>query len=383
MIVDVVEAWLSEVDRFAGRIGSRFARLEPRERVPRYLSGLTAGLDRRNGWTIAEHAAEVSPDGMQRLLRKADWDVDGVRDDLRDLVVERLGDPGAVLVTDETGFLKKGIRSAGVQRQYSGTAGRRENCQIGVFLAYVSDHGHALIDRDLYLPESWLSDPARCAAAGIPAGTELTTKPRMAIAMLQRALDAAVPFRWFTADEAYGHAKYLRVWLEEHRIRHVVAVQSNDEIVTRDWDSVQAKELVAAVPARRWRRISAGDGAHGQRLYDWVRVEIRPQWDDGHGHWVLARRSISKPDEIAYYVCYAPAHVTLTELVQVAGRRWPVEECFQQAKNEAGLDQYQVRDWRAWYAHITLSMAAHALLAIARNSARNTAKGEPASPGTS
>ena len=381
--MDVVEAWLSEVDRFAGRIGSRFARLEPRERVPRYLSGLTAGLDRRNGWTIAEHAAEVSPDGMQRLLRKADWDVDGVRDDLRDLVVERLGDPGAVLVTDETGFLKKGIRSAGVQRQYSGTAGRRENCQIGVFLAYVSDHGHALIDRDLYLPESWLSDPARCAAAGIPAGTELTTKPRMAIAMLQRALDAAVPFRWFTADEAYGHAKYLRVWLEEHRIRHVVAVQSNDEIVTRDWDSVQAKELVAAVPARRWRRISAGDGAHGQRLYDWVRVEIRPQWDDGHGHWVLARRSISKPDEIAYYVCYAPAHVTLTELVQVAGRRWPVEECFQQAKNEAGLDQYQVRDWRAWYAHITLSMAAHALLAIARNSARNTAKGEPASPGTS
>jgi SRSO17 transposase len=385
--VDVVEAWVSEVDRFVGRIGQRFARSEPRERASRYLSGLTAGLDRRNGWTIAEHAAEVSPDGMQRLLRKADWDVDGVRDDLRDLVVEELGDPDAVLVTDETGFLKKGTRSAGVQRQYSGTAGRRENCQVGVFMAYVSDHGHALIDRDLYLPESWLSDPARCAAAGIPDGTELATKPRMAIAMLQRALDAGVPFGWFTADEAYGHARYLRVWLEEHHIRHVVAVQSNDEVVTRDWDDVQVNHLVAAVPARRWRRISAGDGAHGPRLYDWVRIEIRPAWDGGNGHWVLARRSISKPDEIAYYVCYAPARTTLTQLVRVAGRRWPVEECFQQAKNEAGLDQYQVRDWRAWYAHITLSMAAHALLVITRNSVRESTenvavKGETATAET-
>ena len=181
MCVDVVDAWMAEVDRFVERIGWRFARAEPRERVPLYLGGLTAALERRNGWTIAEHAAEVAPDGMQRLLRKADWDVDGVRDDLRDLVVSRLGDPDAVLVVDETGFLKKGTCSAGVQRQYSGTAGRRENCQIGVFLAYVSDAGHALIDRGLYLPESWLADQARCRAAGIPDGVELTTKPRMAM----------------------------------------------------------------------------------------------------------------------------------------------------------------------------------------------------------
>jgi SRSO17 transposase len=196
----------------------------------------------------------------------------------------------------------------------------------------------------------------------------------MAIAMLQRILHAQVPFGWFTADEAYGHAKYLRVWLQEHRIAHVVAVQSNDDVCTPEAASRRVDELVAALPARKWRRISAGNGAHGLRLYDWARIQIRPVWEGGFGHWVLARRSISDPTEIAYYVCYAAATTTLTCLVRVAGRRWPVEECFQQAKNEAGLDQYQVRDWRAWYAHITLSMAAHALLVIAKSIAT---KGDP------
>lgn len=311
---------------------------------------------------------------MQRLLRNADWDVDGVRDDVRDLVVEHLGEPDAVVVFDDTGFLKKGRRSAGVQRQYSGTAGRTENCQIGVFAAYVSKAGHALIDRQLYLPESWTDDRGRCRAAGIPDEVEFITKPRMVIGMLRRLLDAQVPFGWVTADEAYGQATFLRMWLEEHHIAHVLAVRRNDEVSGRDWQRHRVDALIAALPARKWRRISAGAGAHGQRLYDWARVEIRPVWDNGHGHWVLARRSISDPDEIAYYVCYAPARTTLTQLARIAGRRWPVEECFQQAKNEAGLDHYQVRDWRAWYAHITLSMAAHALLVIAKTLA---VKGEP------
>lgn len=262
-----------------------------------------------------------------------------------------------------------------MQRQYSGTAGRTENCQIGVFLAYVSDAGHALIDRQLYLPESWTGDRDRCAAAGIPEGVEFATKPRMAMVMVQRVLDAGVPFGWFTADELYGHAGYLRTWLEQRRVKHVVAVQSNDEVPLRGgWRSRPAAELVAELPMRKWRRFSVGNGAHGPRLYDWARTQIRPVWDNGFGHWLLARRSISDPTEVAYYVCYAPAATTLTKLARVAGRRWPVEECFQQAKNKAGLDQYQVRDWRAWYAHITLSMAAHALLVIARTLA---AKGDP------
>ena len=303
---------------------------------------------------------------MQRLLRRAEFDVDGVRDDLRDLVVADLADPDAVLVIDDTGFLKKGRRSAGVQRQYSGTAGRTENCQIGVFMAYVGATGHALIDRDLYLPESWTKDRARCRQAGIPDEVAFATKPRIALGMLQRAIDAGVPFRWVTADEVYGQVPYLRLWLEQRQIPYVLATRCDDTAPGRDWREVVCVADLAALPAAKWKRISCGPGAHGQRFYDWARLEVRAEWSHGFGHWVMARRSISDPTDIAYYHCYAPARTTLTRLAQIAGRRWPVEECFQQAKNEAGLDQYQVRDWRAWYAHITLSMATHALLAVAK-----------------
>ena len=225
MVVDVV---LAELDQLHERVAGRFARAEPRARVREYVSGLVAGLERKNGWTLAERAGEGSPDGMQRLLRWADWDIDGVRDDVRDYVVEQLGQPDGVLVLDDTGFVKKGVRSAGVQRQYSGTAGRVENCQIGTFLAYASDRGHALIDRELYLPESWTADRERCRAAGIPDEVEFATKPRQGLAMLDRAIDAGVPFGWVTADEAYGQVKYLRVWLEQHDVAHVLATKCND-----------------------------------------------------------------------------------------------------------------------------------------------------------
>jgi SRSO17 transposase len=231
VVVDVVTA---ELDRVHGRIGGRFTRAEPRARAREYMSGLVAGLERKNGWTLAERSGEVSPDGMQRLLRRADWDVDGVRDDLRDYVVEHLGEREGVLIVDDTGFLKKGRRSAGVQRQYSGTAGRTENCQIGTFLAYAGSRGHALIDRELYLPESWTGDRDRCRAAGVPDEVEFATKPRQAMAMLARAFDAGVPFSWVTADEAYGQVKYLRVWLEEHDAAYVLATKRNDTLITTD-----------------------------------------------------------------------------------------------------------------------------------------------------
>ena len=374
MVVDVVVA---ELDRVHERIADRFTRSEPRARVREYVSGLVAGLERKNGWTLAERAGETCPDGMQRLLRRADWDVDGVRDDVRDYVVEHLGDPQGVLIGDETGFLKKGRRSAGVQRQYSGTAGRTENCQIGTFLAYASVHGHALIDRELYLPESWTGDRDRCRAAGIPDEVEFATKPRQLIAMLARALEAGVPFAWVTADEVYGQAGYLRDWLEERDLAYVLVIRSVDLVTTTDDDRVAAREAIAALPARGWRRLSAGAGAHGPREYDWARIPIRADWRAGRGHWLLARRSLT-PDskgeyEIAYYVCYGPRRSTVVDLAWVAGARWHVEECFQQAKNEAGLDHYQVRSWRAWYAHITLSMLALAWLAVVRAVA---AKGE-------
>jgi SRSO17 transposase len=371
VVVDVV---MDQLDRVHERIADRFTRSEPRNRAREYVSGLVAGLERKNGWTLAEQAGEVSPDGMQRLLRWADWDIDGVRDDVRDYVVEHLGEPGGVLIVDDTGFLKKGTRSAGVQRQYSGTAGRIENCQIGTFLAYASPRGHALIDRELYLPEPWIADQDRCRRAGIPEGTEFETKPRQAMAMLARAFAAKVPFAWVTADEAYGQVKYLRLWLEAHDAAHVLATKVNDTLVTTSGREARADELIANLPVRAWRRLSVGAGAHGPREYDWARVPIRIGWQAGRGHWLLARRSLSDPAEIAYYVCYGPRRSTLLDLAWIAGSRWRIEECFQQAKNEAGLDHYQVRSWRAWYAHITLSMLAHAWLAVSRSVA---IKGEP------
>ncbi|WP_080640771.1 IS701 family transposase [Salinispora arenicola] len=369
-----VDRWYAELDRLHARIGPRFRRSEPRRRARQYLCGLVSGLGRKNGWTLAEQAGDVSPDGMQRLLRWADWDVDAVRDDVRDYVVEHLGDPAGVLIVDDTGFLKKGTRSAGVQRQYSGTAGRTENCQVGTFLAYRSSKGHALIDRQLYLPASWTDDRDRCRAAGIPDDVEFATKVQMARTMLARALDAGVPVGWVTMDEAYGQSKSLRVWLEHQDVGYVVATRRNDDMITTTMGFVRADELIAALPARAWCRLSAGTGAHGPREYWWAWVPVRIGWQPGRGHWLLARRSMTT-GEIAYYVCYGPRRTRLIDLARIAGARWAVEECFQQAKNEAGLDEYQVRDWRAWYAHVTLAMAAHAWLSVARSL---TAKGDPA-----
>lgn len=380
MVLVVMDLVAVELDRLHGRIAGRFGRSEPRARVREYVSGLVAGLERKNGWTLAEHAGETGPDGMQRLLRRADWDVDGVRDDVRDYVVEHLGDDAGVLIVDDTGFVKKGTGSAGVQRQYSGTAGRTENCQIGTFLAYASDRGHALIDRELYLPVSWTDDRGRCRAAGIGDEVEFATKPRQAMAMIGRAIAAGVPFGWVTGDEAYGQVKYLRVRLEDQDAAHVLATKRNDMMITADGFAEgagerRADELIADLPARAWRWLSVGAGAHGPREYDWARIPIRIAWRPGRGHWLLARRSISDPTEIAYYVCYGPRRSGLVDLAWIAGSRWRVEECFAQTKNEAGLDHYQVRTYRAWYAHITLSMLALAWLAAVKAQAT---KGAPA-----
>jgi SRSO17 transposase len=361
----VVELVAGELDRVLERIAGRFGRAEPRARVREYLCGLVAGLERKNGWTLAEHAGEACPDGMQRLLRRASWDVDGVRDDLRGYVVEHLGDPDGVLIADDTGFLKKGIRSAGVQRQYSGTAGRTENCQVGVFLAYASRYGHALIDRELYLPHSWAEDRDRCREAGIPGETEFATKPQLAQAMIRRAVEVGVPFAWFTADETYGQAKWLQAWLEEKDIWYVMAIRRSDTLTMPEGER-RADGLIAAVPSRSWQRIPAGAGAHGPREYHWARIAVRAGHTRGRGHWLLARRSIGDPSEIAYYACYGPRRSSTADLAWTAGSRWHIEECIQQAKGEAGLDHYQVRDWRAWYAHITLSMLALAWLAAGK-----------------
>ena len=360
-----IKDWTAELETLWEKVAPRFGRVEVRHRAGGFLRGLLSAAERKNGWQLAEQAGDTTPDGMQRLLNHARWDPDEVRDDLRDYVVEHLGDPGGVLVVDETGFLKKGTKSAGVQRQYSGTAGRIENCQIGVFLAYASRHGHALVDRELYLPESWTADRLRCREAGIPDHVEFHTKPQLARGMLARALDAGVPVAWVTADSVYGGDGRLRRWLEEQGVAHVLAVNCNQSLVSGLFCFERADQLAARIPAGAWRHLSAGQGAKGERLYAWARVAIRPLREPGRGHWLLVRRSLTS-GELAYYVCYGPAETSLAELVQVAGVRWMVECGFQQGKGEAGLDHYQVRRYQAWYRHVTLSMLAQAFLAVQR-----------------
>ncbi|WP_441248232.1 IS701 family transposase [Kitasatospora sp. McL0602] len=348
------------------RFAHRFARSESRESALAYMRGLLAPLERKNGWTVAEEAGHGGPDRIQRLLNRIDWDPDAVLDDVREYVVEHLADPGGVLIVDDTGFLKKGVRSAGVQRQYSGTAGRTENCQVGVFLAYSSGRGRTLIDRALYLPKSWTDDRERCRTAGIDDGVEFATEVQLARAMVRRAIDDRIPFRWVTADAGYGYSKGWRYELEQADVFHVVATTRHDTVVTRQAMDHRLHDLVADLPRQKWKRRSCGEGAHGLRIYDWARVEVRPWHRPDRRHWVLARRSAADPTKVAYYIAYAPADATLNELIAVAGARWAVEECFQSAKGQCGLDDYQVRRHSGWYRHITLAMAAHAYLTVMR-----------------
>jgi SRSO17 transposase len=298
---------------------------------------------------------------MQHLLSRASWDADGVRDDVRGFVVEHLGDPDAVLVVDETGDVKKGAASAGVQRQYSGTAGRVENCQVAVWLTYAGRGGHTLIDRELYLPESWTADPGRCAAAGIPEDTAFATKPDLALRMIARALDAGASAGWVAGDEVYGGDPGLRAGLEERPVRYVLAVAKNHQVATAA-GAVRADTLTKRLPPRAWQRLSAGPGAKGHRYYDWAWVTIGPG-QPGH-RWMLIRRN-RRTRELAYYRCYAPHWVPLATLVKVAGRRWTAEEDFQASKGLAALDEHQVRRWASWYRWATLAMAALAFLTAA------------------
>jgi SRSO17 transposase len=369
----LVESWQAGLDDLFACFAGRFSRVEPRRRAVAYVRGLLSPLERKNGWTLAEQAGDGSPNGVQALLQSPCWDPHAVRDDVRDYVVEHLRDPDAVLIADETGFIKKGKRSAGVQRQYSGTAGRTENCQIGTFLCYASVKGRALIDRELYLPRSWTEDRARCRAAAVPDAVDFATKPQQARMMLERAIAAGVPFSWFTADEAYGQNPGLRNWLEEQNIPYVMATRRDDEVASGLFTTTRVDALIDTLPASAWKRLSCGDGVQGPRRYDWATIPIRRPFAHGRRGWVLARRSISDPTDIAYYLCYGPRGTRLRELIRVAGTRWAIEESFQTAKNEVGLDHYQVRRYDAWYAHITLAMGAAAFLAATR--AGEAAKG--------
>ena len=360
-----LSGWKRELLRAHGLIAGLFARSEPRARSLAYLQGLLSGCERKNGWQLAEWMEEAAPYRVQHLLDRARWDANAARDQLRDYVLEELSSPEAVLIVDETGFVKKGRHSAGVKRQYTGTAGRIENSQVGVFLCYGSDKGAVLVDRELYIPQEWASDRERRSEAGIPETVEFATKPELARRMIGRALDSGATAAWVAADEVYGHDSKLRRFLEGRQMAYVLAVASDQRLWQSDFMQHRVDAIARSLPTSRWKRLSAGFGSKGERLYDWALVPLSKQ--DGWARALLVRRSIEEKPECAYYLCYAPSgNDTIETLVRVAGERWKIEQAFETAKGECGLDHYEVRHWQGWYRHITLSMLAHAVLSVLR-----------------
>ncbi len=363
-----VWAWASAFAEVERRLHPSFRRSDARQQAMRYLQGLLSPAERKNSWQLAEVVGATNPYGFQHLLGRAEWDADAVRDELHHYVADYFADPEAVVVLDETGFLKKGQKSAGVARQYSGTAGRVENVQIGVFLTYASRRGHTLLDRDLYLPKDWIADRDRCAQVGIPTTRTFQTKPALAKQMLERVFAAQLPVRWVTGDSVYGDDRSLRLWLEEREQAYVLAVSGKD-YVWIGWRQQQVKTLLAQLPETGWERVSAGAGAKGLREYDWLRLPIGSGLQEPGRRWLLVRRNIAAPHDLTAYVVFAPVGTTLDTLVAVAGTRWTVESDFETTKGEVGLDHYEVRSWTGWYRHITLAMWAQAVLTMIRAAA--------------
>src|SRR3954468_4872356 len=367
-VVGAVRAAASGLEVLTSGLREHFRRAAAHRHAVAYVEGLLGNVERKNGWQVAEYGGYEHPRTIQRVLDRSIWDADAVRDDLREQVVEELGDPEGVLVVDETGFLKKGTKSCGVARQYSGTAGRIENCQIGVFLGYASPKGRAGLDRALYLPRDWPTDRARWEGAGVPEGVAFHTKPWLALDMIERALDAGVPARWVVGDSVYGSDGKLRRALEERGQAYALAVKRTEQPTT--WPpygppgQVAVADVAAVLEPDRWQRLSCGDGAQGERLYDWAYVPLRPALADGWVHALVVRRSISDPDELAYYLAYAPTDTSLTAIVQAIGARWTIEEVFELAKQRVGLDEYEVRSWTGWHRHTTLALLALAALVL-------------------
>lgn len=397
MTLEELEQWQEAFEQFHARFANLFERSESREQAKKYLRGLLAHVGRKNSWQLAEVVGDGIPDRMQRLLYRAPWDADAARDRLQQFVIETFGDEEGIGVVDETSFPKAGNKSVGVAKQYCGALGKIENCQVSTVLSYVGRGSHVFLDRRLYLPEAeWIWDRKRRTQAHVPEEVRFETKPEQAVTMLEHAWEAGVPMKGVTGDEVYGDAPRLRETIQTHGRFYVLAVAAN----TRVWTHRPAiqepeaqtggrprrkprlatgaakprmvSEVVAAWPSKRWQRLAVMDGEKGPISYDWACdpvVESRDQLP-GPDVWLLTRRSINKPDELAYYLCYAPSHTSLSTLIWVASSRYTVEQCIKEAKSETGLDEYEVRFWQSWYRHMTLSMMAHAWLASIRAAER-------------
>ncbi len=370
-----VRGWSKQFEQMVDRVGPCFGRHDLRSQAQGYLRGLLGRVDRKNSWQLSEHLGCEKPYGIQRLLGRARWDADEVRDELIRYASQHLIDKKdcGVLIVDETGFLKKGTKSAGVQRQYSGTAGRIENCQIGVFLSLATSRGRALVDRELYLPESWCEDAPRLREAGVPKEVTFATKPQLALKMLRRAFEAGLQPTFVLADEVYGNDSKFRRSLEDCGQPFVVAVSSQQRL----WVNLtqqRVDQIVQSIPRKSWFRKSIADGAKGPRVYDWAAAKFGIPTDTGLVRWLLIRRHI-QTQEHAYYLCAAPPKATAGDLAVAAGQRWAIEVCFETGKQETGLDEYEVRSWDGWYRHITLSMLALAFLSVIRAAAKPPSKG--------
>lgn len=379
-------AWEEELLRFKDRVSAVFGRSELRQTASAFVDGLLSGVERKTGWLLSEQAGLERPYRVQSLLGRSRWSADALRDHVRDYVIEALGDSSGVLVVDDTGFVKKGVHSVGVARQYSGTAGRIENCQIGVFLGYASRYGQSLIDRRLYLPKDWAEDVGLRTKTQIPADTVFATKPAIACDLIAAALDGGVPCAWVLADAAYGSDSRLRRMLEDRRQPYALAVRSNLHLrfLTRG-GLIQTDPvgLADALEADAWATHAAGEGSKGLRLYDWARIPLPWICDEGFERWVLIRRNRREPDNRAYYLVFAPKGTSLAELAGAAGLRWTIEECFQRAKDDLGLDHCEARSWHGWHRHMTMCMAVAAFLAKLAADLRRSAENKPneTSPG--
>ncbi len=355
------------MEELHGRIASRFARSEARQRVRRYMMGLLGRVERKNGWQLAEAIGEKDPRGVQRLLHSAEWEADAVRDDLREYVIEHLGEEETgVLIVDETGFLKKGEKSVGVARQYTGTAGDTVNCQVGVFLAYASKKGAAFIDRVLYLPKVWAHNRERRTEAGVPEDVVFENKVELAKVMLERAFEAGVPAKWVVADSFYGRSHEFREWLEEQGCPYAVMVPKTNA-VPLGGRKKKIEQHVERLPKEAWSEVSpAGDGLSARRPWKWACLDLAADSQKGMRRWLLVRRGSDDPEDPVFHQAYGPEGTPIEELVRVCQGRWAVEECFAEAKGEVGMDHYEVRRWEAWHRYVTLCLLAHAFLAVMR-----------------
>jgi len=329
----------------------------------KYIRGLLSDAERKNGWQIAEKTGESAPYNVQQFINRGVYSSNELRDELRGYVSEELGESDGVMIVDDTGFIKQGEKSCGVQRQYTGTVGKTANCQLGVFLSYSSSKGHTPIDRRLYLPQKWIDDKKRRDEAGVPKDAKFQTKPQMAHEMVREATEAGVPYMWVTGDCAYGDYDVMREYLENNGKCYVMCV-SMKEYVKYDGVKVCVGGIVKNLPVDGWFEASCGDGSKGARIYDWLTLETGSVNENGKKHTLLFRRSKSDSTEIRAYICYALVDTPNQKLVEIAGTRWTVEMCFKESKGEVGLDQYEVRTHNAWYNHITFALLALALLTV-------------------